>query len=73
MQYRDFGSTGIEVSALGFGAMRLPTKDDGKVDVDMAMKVIHRSFELGVNYIDSAHGYHRGESEVVVGQAVRSW
>lgn len=73
MQYRDFGNTGIKISALGFGAMRLPTKEDGKVDVDNAIKVIHRAFELGVNYIDTAHGYHRGESEVVVGEAVRSW
>lgn len=73
MQYRSLGSTGIRVSALGFGAMRLPLKPGGQatdVDEDKAIECIHRAFDLGVNYIDSAHGYHGGVSEVVVGKAV---
>lgn len=72
MQYRDFGSTGLKISTLGFGAMRLPEKD-GHVEVDKAIEVIHRAFELGVNYIDSAFGYNHGESEVVVGKALKGW
>ncbi len=72
MQYRDFGNTGLKVSALGFGAMRLPMK--GKhVDEDKAIETIHRAFELGVNYLDTACFYNENESEVVVGKALKGW
>jgi len=73
MQYRTLGNTGIRVSALGYGAMRLPMRPGGErtdVDEEKAVECIHRAFDLGVNYIDTAHGYHGGESEVVVGKAV---
>ncbi|MCJ7822994.1 MAG: aldo/keto reductase, partial [Armatimonadetes bacterium] len=72
MQYRDFGSTGLKISALGFGSMRLPEKD-GHVEQDKAIEMIHRAFELGVNYIDSAYFYNHHESEVVVGKALKGW
>lgn len=74
MQYREFGKTGIKISALGFGAMRLPSCDvDGKwvVDREKAVAMIQRASELGVNYIDTAHVYHEGESEVVVGLGIK--
>ena len=74
MQYRDFGRTGIKMSALGFGAMRLPHEEkDGvsRINTEESIRIIHRSFELGVNYIDTAFGY--GESEIVVGKALRKW
>ncbi len=76
MQYREFGKTGIKVSALGFGAMRLPQKKAGDKDVfdyDESIRIIHRAFELGVNYIDTAPGYCNGESEIIVGQALKGW
>jgi len=69
MQYRDFGNTGLRISALGFGAMRLPM-DGEHVDEDRAIEAIHRAFELGVNYIDTAYFYNNGESEIVVGKAL---
>ena len=72
MQYRQFGSISNAVSALGFGAMRLPQKD-GHVDEEYAVQCIRRAFELGVNYIDTAHGYHQGQSEVIVGKALKGW
>jgi len=65
MQYRTFGNTGIKISALGFGAMRLPK------DEDYAVRCIQRSFELGVNYLDTAAGY--GESERICGRALKGW
>lgn len=65
MQYREFGKTGVMVSALGFGAMRLP-KDD-----DEAVRVMRRAFELGVNYLDTARGYW--ESERKCGLALKGW
>lgn len=76
MQYTTFGNTGIQVSRLGFGAMRLPmTEIDGKqvVDEDLAIPMIHRAFELGVNYIDTALFYCDGLSEITVGKALKGW
>jgi hypothetical protein len=76
MLYKDFGNTGAKVSALGFGAMRLPMiQRDGKsyVDEDKAIEVIHRAFELGVNYIDTAPYYCEGQSEIAVGKALKGY
>jgi len=76
MKYNDFGKTGVKISALGFGAMRLPSKNvDGKTkwDVDESVRIIHRAFELGVNYIDTAPYYCDGESESIVGKALKGW
>jgi len=76
MQYRGLGKTGVKVSALGFGAMRLPQIDingNTRVDEEKSIEMIHRAFELGVNYIDTAPGYCNGESEVVVGKALKGW
>lgn len=76
MNYRDFGNTGVKISSLGFGAMRLPQINiDGKnvFDVEESIRIIHRSFELGVNYIDTAPYYCDGESEIIVGKALKGW
>ncbi len=76
MQYRPFGNTGIDISALGFGAMRLPGKTiNGKqvMDEEEGIRIIRRAFELGVNYIDTAPYYCDGESEVIVGKALKGW
>ena len=74
MQYRTFGNTGIKLSALGFGAMRLPEVEINglkQIDEEKAISAMRRAFELGVNYIDTAYLYHGGASEVVVGKAVK--
>jgi predicted aldo/keto reductase-like oxidoreductase len=74
MQYRPFGNTGHTISALGFGAMRLPMTEDGKhVDEEQAIPVIQRAYELGVNYFDTAPYYCEKESEVVLGKAIKPW
>ncbi|AZR74127.1 aldo/keto reductase [Anoxybacter fermentans] len=74
MQYRKFGNTGIEVSLLGFGAMRLPKTPDGKnYDHEEGVRVIRRALELGVNYVDTAPYYCNKESEVIVGKAIKGW
>ncbi|MBC7260338.1 MAG: aldo/keto reductase [Chloroflexi bacterium] len=74
MRYRPFGNTGATVSALGFGAMRLPMTPDGEhVDEDRAIPVIQRALELGINYLDTAPYYCKGESEIVLGKAIKGW
>ncbi len=65
MQYREFGNTGIKLSALGFGAMRLPQEEE------YAIECIQKSFELGVNYLDTALVY--GESEKICAKALKGW
>jgi len=76
VKYAILGRTGLKVSRLGFGAMRLPTKgqgDQSQVDLEKACRLIHRAFELGVNYIDTAAFYHNSTGEAAVGQALKGW
>jgi len=76
MIYRELGKTGYRVSQLGFGAMRLPMKevdDNQVVDRELAIPMIHRAFEAGLNYIDSAVGYCNEDSQRVVGEALKGW
>ena len=68
MQYRKLGNTGLEVSALGFGAMRLPKGPDNKVDQETSVALFQRAYELGVNYFDSAYMYDNGDSERAIGR-----
>ncbi|MBM4035027.1 MAG: hypothetical protein FJ291_25065 [Planctomycetes bacterium] len=72
MQYAILGGTGYRVSRLGFGAMRLPMKNE-RVDRDKAVPMIHRAFEGGVNYIDSAVGYCNQDSQRALGDALKGW
>jgi len=76
MIYRTLGRTGLKVSQLGFGAMRLPMVGQGeqrRVDRDLAIPMIHRAFEGGVNYIDTAVGYCNEDSQRAVGEALKGW
>lgn len=74
MQYVPFGSLGFEVSRLGFGTMRLPTMQDGDktvIDRKRAISLIRNGIDSGINYVDTAYGYHNGESEIVTGLALK--
>ena len=73
MQYRKLGKTGKKVSALGFGCMRLPTEQlgDPKIDREKAIALIRKGIDAGINYVDTAFPYHKGESEIVLGLALK--
>ena len=73
MIYRDF--QGIKLSGLGMGNMRLPVVDgnDSKVDLAEAEKIIDYAYEHGVNYFDTAYGYHGGTSEAAVRNALSKY
>lgn len=72
MRYRQFGQCGFEVSALGFGCMRLPCVggDQSAIREDEAVRMIRHAIDEGVNYVDTAYGYHGGNSEKLVGRAL---
>ena len=75
MQYRKFGNTGVNISALGFGCMRLPEyqTEDGtwKVDQEKTNEMLRRASDLGVNYFDTAFYYCHENSEIAIGQALK--
>lgn len=73
MVYKDF--QGLRLSALGLGAMRLPALGDNQSEINVAEteKMVAYAMEHGINYYDTAWGYHDGHSETVIGQVLRSY
>jgi predicted aldo/keto reductase-like oxidoreductase len=75
MQYRNYGKLGYQVSALGLGCMRLPRlykegSNTTEVDREKAYEIIRYAADHGVNYFDTAYGYHNRTSEEVLGEAL---
>jgi aryl-alcohol dehydrogenase-like predicted oxidoreductase len=68
MNYRTLGNTGTKVSPLCLGAMMFG--DWGNKDHDQSIRIIHRALDAGINFIDTADVYSRGESEEIVGKAL---
>lgn len=73
MIYNDFQD--LKLSALGMGNMRLPVIDgnDSKIDIDKSREMINFCMESGINYYDTAFGYHGGQSEIVVGELLKNY
>ncbi len=75
MQYRPFGRTGVNISTLGFGCMRLPEiqleNGDWQVDQEKTNAMLMRAYELGVNYFDTALYYCHSNSEIAIGKALK--
>ena len=73
MVYKDF--QGMKLSALGFGAMRLPVVNgnDGEIDRAETRKMVKAAMDGGINYYDTAWGYHNGNSELVMGEVLADY
>ena len=72
MQYRRFGKLDWDVSVLGFGCMRFPTKADSKdIDEPEATRMVRHAIDQGMNYLDTAYPYHEGNSEYFVGRVLK--
>lgn len=69
MVYKDFQTK--KLSALGLGAMRLPLTaggSDAEIDETKTAEMTAYAMEHGINYYDTAYGYHEGQSEIVMGK-----
>jgi uncharacterized protein len=73
VQYRAMGSLDWKVSALGFGCMRLPGKRINRMAAEPveSIRIIRGGIDLGIDYVDTAWVYHMGDSEKVLGQALK--
>ena len=73
MIYRTFQD--LQLSSLGMGAMRLPTidGDDARIDVEKTKAMVAYAMEHGINYYDTAWGYHDGNSELVMGEVLKDY
>lgn len=69
MEISHLSNLGIDVSLLGFGCMRFPTKD-GKIDEVEAARMIDHAYQSGVTYFDTAYPYHGGDSEPFLGKVL---
>ncbi|MBQ4637487.1 MAG: aldo/keto reductase, partial [Clostridia bacterium] len=72
MQYRKMGKLDFDVSNFGMGLMRLPTAEgNANIRYELSTPLIHKAFDMGVNYFDTAYVYHGGNSEVALGKALK--
>jgi aryl-alcohol dehydrogenase-like predicted oxidoreductase len=69
MNYRSLGRTGIKVSPYALGAMMFGAM--GNPDHDESIRIIHKGLDAGINFVDTADAYSRGESEEIVGEALK--
>ncbi|MFD6532437.1 aldo/keto reductase [Streptomyces sp. NPDC060184] len=69
MRYRTLGRTGIKVSPYCLGAMMFGAM--GNPDHDDSVRIIHKALDAGINFVDTADAYSRGESEEIVGKALK--
>ena len=75
MDKRNLKSIGKDISLLGFGCMRLPIKNDNTEDIDFqtGQEMVDTAIHAGVNYFDTAWGYHGGKSELFIGEALKKY
>jgi len=73
MEYKPFGRLDWKGSILGFGAMRLPVRDNKMADIDEpeVTRMVRYAIDHGVNYVDTAYPYHEGQSEPCIGRVLK--
>jgi hypothetical protein len=69
---RKYKKTDLTVPLLGYGLMRLPQKN-GKIDRELAQKLVDTAMAAGLNYFDTAQPYHNGESQQFIGEAMKKY
>jgi voltage-dependent potassium channel beta subunit len=70
MQYRKLGNSGLKVSAISLGSW---LTYGGYVEQENAIHSIHKAYELGINFFDTANVYEKGQAEIVMGEALRKY
>ncbi|MDB5445946.1 MAG: aldo/keto reductase [Phenylobacterium sp.] len=73
MEYTRLGSTGLQVSRLCLGAMSFGTTADWMIPEDESLAIVKRAFDAGINFFDTADVYSRGESETILGKALKQF
>ncbi len=74
MEYTTLGETGMEVSRLALGCMNFGSGEPWMIDdEEKSREIIERALELGINFLDTANVYSRGESEEIVGRAIEEY
>ncbi|MFQ8846727.1 MAG: aldo/keto reductase, partial [Clostridia bacterium] len=71
MQYRTFKKINEKTSLLGMGCMRLPVDSNDTVKEEETIRIIRDAIDGGVNYVDTAFMYHNGQSEKILGKALK--
>lgn len=71
MIYKKFQD--LNLSALGLGAMRLPVNENREIDMDKTQELVSYAMSHGINYYDTAWGYHGGQSEIAIGKVLRNY
>ncbi len=72
MVYKNFKN--LKLSSLGLGCMRFPTKpDSNEIDIEITEKMVDYAIKNGINYFDTAYGYHDGKSELVMGEILKKY
>jgi aryl-alcohol dehydrogenase-like predicted oxidoreductase len=66
MNYRPLGTTGINISEIGFGCMSLPSREEKE-----SINLLQKAYDLGINYFDTADLYDKGQNEIIVGKAFK--
>ncbi|HNX62186.1 MAG TPA: aldo/keto reductase [Candidatus Limiplasma sp.] len=73
MIFRKLEKLGVQTSLLGFGCMRLPMNADQTINEAETAKMFDQAYQAGVNYYDTAYGYHDGKSEAVTGKMLKRY
>ena len=71
MKYMGLGNTGINISEIGFGAWGLGGDSYGSIDKNISKKTLEFAYEQGINFFDTADSYGDGQSEMIIGDALK--